>query len=144
MNRIFNTTNSSPFTDLGILLIRLTAGGFMLSHGIPKFTRMMGGDWSFADPIGLGEPVSLILTIIAEALCPLLLIVGLGTRVAALFPAVVMAVAGFIVHSDDPVGKRELVFIYLAVFIALSLLGSGKYSIDHRIATKGFEKAGAA
>src|SRR5688572_1586124 len=133
IKRIFSTAFVSPQTDVGVLLLRLVAGGFMLGHGIPKLTKMAGGDMGFADPIGLGEPISLVLTVFAEAICPILIIIGLGTRLAALFPAVVMAVAGFIVHADDPIKKRELVFIYLAVFIALSFLGSGKYSLDRLI-----------
>jgi len=37
--------------DLGLLAVRLLAGGMMLTHGIPKIDRLFGeGTVKFADP----------------------------------------------------------------------------------------------
>ena len=52
------------------LLIRLGAGGMMLTHGIPKIGRLFGeGPVKFADPFGLGPEISLVLAIFAEVIC---------------------------------------------------------------------------
>lgn len=41
-----------------------------------------------------------------------------------------MLVAAFIQHGDDPFGKKEMALLYLLVYVALLVLGGGKYSID--------------
>ncbi len=55
--------------DFSLLLLRIAAGGFMLSHGYGKMTKLFDGNFAFADPIGLGVELSLVLTVFAEILC---------------------------------------------------------------------------
>jgi len=43
-----------------------------------------------------------------------------------------MLVAAGMVHLSDPFGKKEKALLYLAMFIAIILLGPGKYSIDKK------------
>lgn len=116
--------------DLGKLILRVGFGGLMLSHGIPKLLKLVNGDFSFADPIGLGPTLSLILTVFAEVLCPLLIIVGYKSKWAAIPVVITMLVASFIVHGGDPWGKKEFALVYATGFIAIGLLGSGKFSVD--------------
>ena len=40
------------FNDLALLLMRLGFGGLMLTHGIPKLTKLGDSPIEFADPIG--------------------------------------------------------------------------------------------
>ncbi len=118
---------------IGLALLRIAPSALMLSHGIPKFQSLISGEEiQFADPIGIGMAPSLFLTVIAEVVCPLLMIVGFKTRWAAIPAAITMAVAAFIVHGADPLQKKELALIYLIVFVAVSLLGPGKFSIDRK------------
>ena len=46
--------NQTAFTDISLLLIRLAAGGFMLSHGFGKLQKLVNGNFEFGDPIGVG------------------------------------------------------------------------------------------
>jgi len=46
--------------------------------------------------------------------------------------AITMVVAAFIVHGADPLQKKELALVYLIMFLAIALLGPGKYSIDKK------------
>src|SRR5690606_37118575 len=86
----------------GMLILRVGTSMLMLVYGYGKLERYLNGERSFADPIGIGEELSLILTIFAEFVCSLLLIAGLFTR-AALVPLIfTMLVAFLIIHSDDP------------------------------------------
>tara|TARA_R100001369_G_scaffold90003_1_gene128361 strand:+ start:438 stop:809 length:372 start_codon:yes stop_codon:yes gene_type:complete len=116
----------------GLLFLRLTFSGMMLTHGIPKLLNLVQGDIQFGDPIGLGPAVSLILAVIGEAICPLLIILGLKTRIAAIPTIITMAVAAFIVHGSDPLGTKEMALLYLFGFTVIALLGSGRFSLDRK------------
>src|SRR5688500_17858051 len=70
--------------SIGLLILRLGIGGFMASHGWGKFQMMLTGDFdNFADPIGLGKGLSLVLVVMAEFFGALLVMLGLATRFAA-------------------------------------------------------------
>jgi putative oxidoreductase len=121
---------SASATDWTSLILRLTFGLLMLSHGIQKLMKFMDGNMEFGDPIGIGVTASLALTIFAEVLCSALLVIGLWTRLALIPLIVTMAVAAFIVHINDDLGTMEPALLYLLSYCALFLLGSGKYSVD--------------
>ncbi|MFT4832616.1 MAG: putative oxidoreductase [Psychroserpens sp.] len=123
---------SSLTTDVGLFLLRVVPSALLITHGYPKFQKLLNGDFEFADPIGLGAAPSLFLTVIAEFICPVLLIIGFKTRWAALPPAFVMFIATFIVHISDALGRKELAIMYLGFFIIIMLLGPGKYSADRK------------
>ena len=118
-------------TSLGLLILRITFGSMMLVHGIPKlmgFSEMVG---KFPDPLGMGSQSSLILAIGAEVGCSILLILGLGTRFAAIPLAITMMVALFAVHASDPWKVKELAAVYLAVYVSLAFTGAGQFSLDY-------------
>ena len=118
--------------NIGLALLRIVPSALMLTHGIPKFQRLISGEIEFGDPIGIGPTPSLFLAVIGEVLCPILLILGFKTRWAAIPAAITMAVAAFIVHAPDPLQKKELALLYLVLFVTIALLGPGKYSIDRK------------
>jgi putative oxidoreductase len=41
-----------------------------------------------------------------------------------------MAVAAFIAHGDDPFAQKEKALLFLAIYLVLLLVGSGKFSAD--------------
>jgi putative oxidoreductase len=47
-----------------------------------------------------------------------------------------MLIAAFVVHSDDPFGKKEMAILYILPYITLLILGSGKYSIDYLLSQR--------
>ena len=105
----------------------------MLTHGLPKLQKILAGNYQFADPIGLGPELSLILVTFAEVICAILIIVGLLTKLAAIPLIIDMAVAFFIVHQTDPFGDKEITLIFLGMFLALFFTGPGRYSLDRGI-----------
>lgn len=131
----YSNSNSNPiFRDIILLIVRVFIGFTMLSHGFPKLQMLLeGGKIEFYDFLGLGPQITLILTIIAEFVCSILLILGLFTRVALGFLIFTMVIAAFVVHGADPFEKRELAFIYLSVYLLLMAYGAGKISVDHMI-----------
>src|SRR5687767_3778808 len=90
-------------TSIGLLILRLGVGGYMLTHGWGKLQMLLAGKFDeFADPIGLGNQLSLILMVKAEFFCALLVMLGFATRLAAIPIVFGMGVAAFVVHANDP------------------------------------------
>jgi len=123
---------NSLLNAIGLAFFRIAISAMMLFHGIPKFQKLIAGDFEFSDPLGIGEAPSLFLTVIGEFVCPILIIIGFKTRWAAIPAAITMIVAAFIVHGADPFGTKEKALFYLVAFIAIALLGPGKFSVDRK------------
>lgn len=124
--------------DIALLILRVVFGGLMLlNHGWGKLDKLIyGNPDKFADPIGLGAPVSLGLTTFAEVICAGLVVLGFFTRWAVVPLLITMLVAVFVVHIDDPIKKMESGLLYLAAFSAIGLLGPGWYSLDEQVRKK--------
>ena len=118
--------------NLALLILRVGFGGFLLTHGIPKFKYLFESPIKFADPIGLGDTATLILALIGEVVAPIFIIIGFKTKWAAILSAITMAVAAFIVHAKDDLGTKEHALLFLIAFVVIFLTGAGNYSIDGR------------
>jgi putative oxidoreductase len=130
------STDLSKFIDvnLSILLLRFGAGAILFTHGLPKLMKVFSGDFSFADPIGLGPELSLILAAFAEGICSLFVLIGFGTRLSSLIIVINMSVALFFQHAGDPFSQREKALLFLLLFMVTFFTGGGKYSLDKRMA----------
>lgn len=121
--------------DLGKAILRIVLGILILLHGIAK---LMGGPGFVMQTVaqaGLPEAVA-YLVYVGEVLAPLLLIVGLWTRLAGLIVAINMVFALVLVHakqfgmmSDSGGWALELQGMYLAAALTVALLGAGRYSV---------------
>ena len=69
----------------------------------------------------------------SEFIAPILIIIGFKTRLASVLPAATMFVAAFIFHANDPWKNQEFPLLYLVGYVAIFLLGSGKYSLDWKL-----------
>lgn len=123
--------SETKMRDGGLLVLRLLGATFA-THG---FTKLFDGGRQniveLIDSHGLPLPEVLAWAAsIAEFLGGILIVVGLYTRVSATFCAITMAVAAFVIHGDNGFGKMELALIYLIGFIAIALVGPGRYSGD--------------
>lgn len=134
MKKLLSTTQTPFFGDLSILSLRLYAGLAMaFGHGIhkmPPSDQFLGGVES------LGFPMPVVFAwaaALSEFIGGLLIAVGLFTRPAALGLAITMAVAGFLVHAQDPFMKKEMAFLYLVISLYFLFNGAGKLSIDSKL-----------
>jgi putative oxidoreductase len=130
------------FHNLSLLLLRVLVGiSLFLKHGLEKITGFSEMAKHFPDPLHIGAEWSLGFALISDGLCSVLLIIGLGTRWAALFVAVNTAVAFVFVHRMHLAGEHngEVAWMYLAASLALFLSGAGKFSVDHGLASHGGE-----
>ena len=131
MRKVF-TLSFIPFSlDTAYLILRLSFGLLMMTHGYDKLQNFLSGSAEFPDPLGVGARTSLGLTVFAEFFCSGLLVLGAFTRLA-LVPLIICAlVIVFSIHKADPLGDKEHGLLYLFVYLSLFLTGAGKYSIDH-------------
>jgi putative oxidoreductase len=121
--------------NLGLLVLRVWLGAAMaILHGWGKLNNLLAGTHKFPDIIGIGATPALALAVFAEFFCSILLIIGLWTRLAAVFLIITMAVAFFLAHGGKLTGQGngELAFIYLGGFVTLLIAGAGKYSVDRK------------
>ena len=131
MLKLLRTSYLPQHLNIVLLITRIAVGSFMLTHGIPKLMKFFStGDITFSDPLGVGTIPSLMMAIFAEVFCSILVILGLGTRIAVIPLIITMLVAVLLVHANDPFGKKELGLMYLTIYMFLIVVGSGKYSMD--------------
>ncbi|MDX1385035.1 MAG: DoxX family protein [Thermoanaerobaculia bacterium] len=135
--RLFQTGRDGGARDLGLLVLRVGFGfSLAFAHGHGKLMRFLDGNFKFADPIGLGSAASLGLASFAEFVCAIAVIVGLATRWACVPIMILLSVAFFVVHGDDPFADKEKAFVFLTAFIAIFLAGPGRFSLDGYLGKK--------
>lgn len=117
---------------VAVFILRIGAAALIMTHGIPKFLRILEGDFGFGDPIGIGSTASLTLVAFAEAFCAALVLLGLFTRLALIPLIINMSVVVFVAHAGDPFGDKELGLFFLISFVVLFFTGAGKYSLDRK------------
>lgn len=137
MKRAFDFINSDwpKGLNVGLLIFRLVFGLVLLyGHGFEKMSVILTGqEIQFMDPIGMGATPSFYMVAFAEGICAILLILGLFSRIASFILSINFLVV-FVVHAfimGDGFAVLELRFFYLFAFIALTLTGPGRYSLDH-------------
>jgi putative oxidoreductase len=121
------------YPDLASLLLRLAVGTLFIVHGYPKLTaqRKQGEAWMKS----VGMPAAMIpLGGVFEFFGGLALILGLLTPIVAVLSALWMLSTTW--FSKSKLKKKyasgyEIDVTLLFIAIALALLGSGIYSIDH-------------
>ena len=150
--------NERRTSDLALLLLRLSGVGLALAHGLGKVTGLLGGSDRFVEGVArLGFPAPGAFAwaaALVEVVGGLLIAFGLATRVTAALAATVMAVAAFARHhalaqlgmaaglaASEPDliaswGSPEKALLFLVIFLALALLGPGRWSLDHPIAKR--------
>ncbi|QOI95972.1 MAG: DoxX family protein [Flammeovirgaceae bacterium] len=127
IRKIFSATPLYP--DAGLLLLRFFSA-FLMYYGYDKLINFSEKAAYWPDPLHVGGGVSLGLTIFAELVCPVFIILGLQMRLA-LVPAILnMCFAILIGHAGQPFLAREHAFSFLVPFVVLFFTGPGKYSLD--------------
>ena len=123
--------------NLGKLLLRLTLGGLLLFHGISKVINP-----SFVEPIvkgvaamGLPGPFGYAVYI-GEVLAPLMIVLGIYSRIGGLIVVVNMIFAVVMVHTAQilTLSKTggwalELQGFYLLCGLVVFFLGSGRMAV---------------
>src|SRR5215211_8494557 len=134
MKKIFSPGYTDHAISIATFILRLGAATpMMIIHGLDKLKTFSEKSGHFADPFHVGASNSLALVVFAEFFCAALVLLGFLTRLACIPLIINMAVALFMIHKSDFLGKGELAGVYLACFVALLFTGPGKISIDKLI-----------
>jgi putative oxidoreductase len=128
----------------GLALLRICTGvTLFMRHGWEK----QPAHWAqfmahFPDPIGIGSHPSFLIAFFSDFVCGILLIIGLGTRWAALFCFGNIFVAWALVHHFALVGRGpqsehgELIVLYFGALLTLLITGPGAISLDRILGRK--------
>ncbi|MCD0502399.1 DoxX family protein [Bordetella petrii] len=121
--------------DTGKLILRLALGIMILMHGLMKLTSGVG--WLSGMLSSNGLPGFLAYGVyIGEVIAPLLVILGIYSRLGGLIIAVNMVVAILLVHMGElfAIGKTggwalELQGMFLFGGLAVAFLGAGRFAL---------------
>jgi putative oxidoreductase len=126
--------------DAGLLALRLGAGALLIGlHGWARLLRaynyvLHGAPWSFVavvDRLGFPFPgVFAVSSALSESLGAVLVMLGFGTRGAAVVLAINFAVAT--VSEAAKGDSYELPALYFLIALVLALTGAGRWSLDRR------------
>jgi putative oxidoreductase len=135
--------------ELAWVIVRVTAGGMLLVHGIVKIMAATDkGLAAWAAGFAAGglarrgiEPaVPLAYAVLAiETIGALLIILGLFTRLAAAAAAIEFAVITFVAHWPNGFGFSssgggwEYPLFWGLILFAIALRGGGPYSLDRKL-----------
>ncbi|HTH45321.1 MAG TPA: DoxX family protein [Oxalicibacterium sp.] len=124
--------------DLGKLVLRVVLGVLILLHGISKIVAGPGFVINTATSAGLPAAIG-YLVYLGEVAAPILLILGIWSRLAALVIAGNMLFAVYLVHmkqiltlNDQGGWALELQGMFLFSALALLCLGAGRFSLGGR------------
>lgn len=130
MKKLLSTYYSSFAFNAAMLLLRVSSGILLMSHGYSKLVGFSQKKDSFMDFLGLGSTTSLALCVFAEFFCALFVVIGLFTRVVSIPIIVNMSVALFSAHNMDFFGEGEKSALFLVAFLTILLCGPGRASVD--------------
>jgi putative oxidoreductase len=121
--------------DLGKLVLRAALAIFLLFHGVSKLIGGVGFIAGMLAKAGMPSAIA-YLVYIGEVIAPVLILIGLWTRAAALVVVINMIVALVLVHANQFFTMSqtggwalELQGFYLFSAVAIALLGAGRYSV---------------
>ena len=133
-NQLITRPGSAGTIDVALLVLRVWAGLLLFTqHGIEKVTHFSQMSAHFPNPLHIGPVPTLLFSLLSDAICSLLVVIGLGTRYAALIVVINVAAAFTLVHhmklSHGP-GNGELPLLFCGIFLTLVIAGAGRYSVD--------------
>ena len=126
----------SRYQSTGLLILRLGIGAMMIVHGYPKLfggTAMWTKLGASVRPFGLHDFPAFwgFMAAFAETVGGLLFLVGFIFRPACLLLLITMSVASAQhLRTGDGLGGASHAIELAVLFLAMFIIGPGKYSID--------------
>jgi len=122
----------SQINNWAVLIFRLL---LMLElfrvHGMKKFRVQNGAKEHVPNPLGLPDKLNGLVATFSDTVVPVLVALGVGTRVFLLPSIGVTAIGYFIVHRKDSIEVRDVPYMYTLAMFFLWVIGPGTISIDN-------------
>lgn len=134
---IISSDLGSPLYNFAILFFRVAvATELIVVHGLKKIGIGVAVAEVIPNPLGFPEDFNNFVAIAANVYLPVLVVLGLFTRLAALPALAVTATGYFIMHGHDSLIERDIPFMFSVALLTIVMLGGGKYSIDGYLTKK--------
>jgi putative oxidoreductase len=121
------------------LAIRLWMAQIFFQSGLLKLQNLSGAIFLFSDvhPVPFLPPwLAAYLATTVELVCPVLLVLGLAARLAALPMLVMTLVIQFVVGAADPAFYLTEHYYWMFLLAVIITRGPGPLSIDHLLARR--------
>ncbi|MDZ7720441.1 MAG: DoxX family protein [Balneolaceae bacterium] len=123
----------NKYSDLALLLLRVGVGVIFIYHGWGKLTGIEGVQGFFGN-VGIPLPALMAWVVaIIEFFGGIMVLFGAYAKIPYLLLAFIMVVALFTVKIGQGFEAARIDLMLLLTTLALFFLGSGAYSVDHKI-----------
>lgn len=120
--------------DIGALILRVTIGGLLFLHGLHKITAGIENQTNLLEAHGIpGQLMGFIY--LSEVLAPVLIVLGVFTRLSALSILMTMVTILFVIPApllglnEHGASNIELQLFYLLTPLVLFFTGPGRYRV---------------
>ncbi|MGP1449937.1 MAG: DoxX family protein [Wolinella sp.] len=138
MNSLENLLTRIHSHDVSALVLRLVIGLAMLPHGVHKIKHGIASVMAMLGGVGLPEILAYGVYL-SEVVAPILLVLGIYTRLNALIIAMTTIFIIYVAHGVDVFALTkygglsiELPLLFLAGSLALVFSGGGRWSVVNR------------
>ena len=138
---LFLYSAGHTYSNLSRLFLRLFTGIMFLQLCIRQMLNFDAIVPTFDGFLGLSPETSITVLVIIELLCAVCIMLGFLTRLAVLFPLVLMLIAENILMASPASDPNPLFnfqpgypLMFIGIFIYILLAGPGKISLDYIIA----------
>ncbi|ANH74658.1 doxX family protein [Ralstonia insidiosa] len=115
---------------MGLLFLRVTGSALLFYvHGLPKVLHYSQELTRIEDPFHLGAAPTLLLAILSETIGPLLIALGVLTRLACLPIIFLLLVALLVVHREWSIADGQFGWMLLIIFTTVLIAGPGRFSL---------------
>ncbi len=136
------------YSNLSRLFLRLFTGIMFLQLCIRQMLNFDAIVPTFQGFLGMSPEASMTILVTIELLCAVCIMLGLLTRLAVLFPMVLMLIAEHIFMATPATDPNPLFLfqpgypvMFIGIFVYMLLAGPGKISLDYIIAAHFTESA---
>ena len=138
---LFLYSAGHTYSNLSRLFLRLFTGIMFLQLCIRQMLNFDAIVPTFDGFLGMSPETSITVLVIIELLCAVCIMLGFLTRLAVLFPLVLMLIAENIFMASPASDPNPLFnfqpgypLMFIGIFIYILLAGPGKISLDYIIA----------
>ena len=138
---LFLYSAGHTYSNLSRLFLRLFTGIMFLQLCIRQMLNFDAIVPTFDGFLGMSPETSITVLVIIELLCAVCIMLGFLTRLAVLFPLVLMLIAENIFMASPASDPNPLFnfqpgypLMFIGIFIYILLAGPGKLSLDYIIA----------